>query len=337
MKLAMILFIASFFVSACAPWQAVQTSDRAVETCLANLGERPSPVTGVFVEPDDGYAPVVDEIAAARCTLDLAMYMLTDDVLFDALITADGRGVRVRVILDQHPFGMFGDQQEAFDRLMEGGVEVAWGRSGYQFSHAKYMVVDGRTALIMNQNFTGAAFNSNREFGVITTSQVEVDQAQAIFEEDWDLEREPEPVPGPLFVSPENSRERLLALIGSAETSVDFYAELIRDTEVLAALEDATARGVRVRLIMNASLDPQDLEAIAELAEHGVGVRQMQRIYIHSKTMIIDGERALIGSINYSMTSLDRNREVAMLVDDPRLVSRVVAVYERDWVRAVPA
>lgn len=333
----MIFFIASLFVSACTPvWQDA-TGGRPVDACLADLGERPGPVTGVFVEPDDGYAPVIDEIAAARCTLDLAMYMLTDDVLFDALITADGRGVRVRVILDEHPFGMFGDQQEAFDRLSDGGVEVAWGRSGYQFSHAKYMVIDGRTALIMNQNFTGAAFNSNREFGVITTSQAEVDQAQAIFEADWDTERDPRPVPGPLFVSPENSRERLLGLIASAEVSVDFYAELIRDTEVLAALADATARGVRVRLIMNASLDPQDLEAIAELAEHGVEVRLMQRVYIHSKTMIVDGERALIGSINYSMTSLDRNREVAMLGEESRLVSRVASVYERDWVRAVPA
>lgn len=331
----MILIVASVLLSSCAAWTA-REPNRSLDECLAGLGEAPAPVTGVFVEPDDGYGPVVDEIEAARCALDLTMYMLTDDVLFDALIDADERGVRVRVILEEHPFGMFGDQQEAFDRLAEAGVDVQWGQRAFQFTHAKYMIVDGRVALIMNQNFTGAAFNSNREFGVITTSAPEVQHAQAIFEHDWALEDPSRAIDGPLYVSPDNSRARLLHLITSAESSIDFYAELIRDDEVMAALEDAVARGVRVRLIMNASLDPEDIVSIEELAANGVEVRLMETIYIHSKTMIVDGEQALVGSINYSMTSLDRNREVAMLLDNPALVSRVVSIYERDWLRAVP-
>lgn len=334
--LAMILIVAGVLLSACAPWQTNRDASPSIETCLSGLGAPPAEVTGVFVEPDDGYGPVVDEIQAARCTLDLTMYMLTDDVLFEALIDADRRGTRVRVILDEHPFGMFGDQQEAFDRLADGGVEVIWGSSDFQFTHAKYLIVDGRVALIMNQNFTGAAFNSNREFGVITTSATEVRQAQAIFNTDWMSNGAAAEVDGPLFVSPDNARERVLALIGSAETSIDFYAELIRDTEVLGALEDAVARGVHVRLIMNASLDPEDIAAIEELASNGVEVRLMEAIYIHSKAMVVDGDRALVGSINYSMTSLDRNREVAMLVDEPALVSRISAIYERDWVRSLP-
>lgn len=334
--LAMILVVASVLLFACAPWQLGREAPPSLASCLSGLGAPPSEVTGIFVEPDDGYGPVVDEIEAARCTLDLTMYMLTDDVLFDALIAADTRGVRVRVILEEHPFGMFGDQQEAFDRLLEGGVEVSWGRSEFQFTHAKYMVVDDRVALVMNQNFTGAAFNSNREFGVITTGVDEVRQAQAIFEADWTTAPSSAASTGPLSVSPDNSRGRLLDLIASAEVSIDFYAELIRDVEVMRALEEAVSRGVRVRLVMNASLDPEDIVAIEDLVQNGVEVRLMDSIYIHSKTMIIDGKVALVGSINYSMTSLDRNREVAMLVDEPALVSRILAVYERDWVRAVP-
>ena len=332
----MILIVAGVLLSSCAPWQSAHDAARPIEECLAGLGAPPSDVTGVFVEPDDGYAPVVDEIEAARCTLDLTMYMLTDDVLFEALIDADTRGVRVRVILDEHPFGMFGDQQEAFERLEDGGVEVTWGQAAFQFTHAKYMVVDGRVALIMNQNFTGAAFTSNREFGVITTSGPQVEQVQAIFAADWASEPSGE-IEGPLFVSPDNSRARLLELIASAVVSIDFYAELIRDVEVLQALEDAVSRGVRVRLIMNASLDPEDVEAIEELVANDVEVRLIESLYIHSKTMIVDGNRALVGSINYSMTSLDRNREVAMLVDEQVLVSRITSVFERDWVRAIPA
>jgi HKD family nuclease len=307
-----------------------------VQECLAGLPSAPAEVTGVFVEPDDSYAPVLDELEHARCAIDVTIYMLTDDLVFTALTDAASRGVRVRVILDEHPFGMFGDQQEARDRLEQGGVEVMWGASQFQFTHAKYIVVDSRVAVIMNQNLTRSAFNGNREFGVVTTEADPVEQAQAVFNHDWDGTSS-DGVTGPLIISPETSRSRITALMNSAGTSIDFYAEVIRDEGIIATLRAAVQRGVHVRLIVNSSVDPADLEALLELSTDGVEVRMMETIYIHAKTLIVDGEAALIGSQNYTMTSLDRNREVGMVVDDSALVARVVAVYERDWVRAVPA
>jgi phosphatidylserine/phosphatidylglycerophosphate/cardiolipin synthase-like enzyme len=304
--------------------------------CLADIGDTPAEITGVFVEPDDGYSPVLDELAHADCTIDVTIYMLTDDLVFDALIDAAGRGVRVRVILDEHPFGMFGDQQEAMDRLEAGGVDVIWGPDHFQFTHAKYIVVDSRVALIMNLNLTRSAFNGNREFGVVTTEADPVAQAQAVFDADWNG-TSAENVSGPLIVSPETSRSRIVALMNKAESSIAFYAEVIRDDGIIATLREAVQRGVYVRLIVNSSVDPADLESLVELSTIGVEVRMMEAVYIHAKTLIIDGEAALIGSQNYTMTSLDRNREVGMVVDDPALMARVVAVYERDWSRAIPA
>lgn len=311
------------------------SADRA-QTCLSQLGERSAATSGVFVEPDDGYEPVIEELAAAQCTVDLTIYMLTDDTIFDALTDAASRGVRVRVILDEHPYGMFGDQQEAMDRLLEGGVEVQWGPDTHQFTHAKYMVIDGRVALIMNQNLTRSAFNGNREFGLVTTEPDAVAQAEEIFKADW-TRSSSEGIAGPLVVSPENSRQRIMQMIWDAEVSIDFYAEVIRDTGIIAALEEAVERGVAVRLIVNGTVDPEDLEALADLSEAGVEVRMMETLYIHAKTIIFDSESALIGSQNYTTTSLERNREVGIVVDDPRLVARVVAIYQRDWLRAIPS
>lgn len=330
--LVTILIVASVLLSGCIPGMA---GSPGTTSCLERVDVEPVPVTGVFIQPDDGYAPVIDEFAAAQCTIDLNIYMLTDDTVFDALIGARERGVAVRVILEQHPFGMFGDQQEAYERLEDGGVDVRWAPDVFRFSHAKYFVVDEKVAVIMNQNLTGAAFNSNREFGVVTTEPDDVAQLAAIFEADW--VGSPDDAPGgSLVVSPDNARDEVVRLIGRAVTSIDVYAELFRDDEVMAAIEAAVARGVRVRLIMNASLDPEDVESVTHLAASGVEVRLTRAIYIHSKVLIVDGEQALVGSINYSMTSLDLNREVAILIDDPALVARIVPIFERDWTRAVP-
>lgn len=330
-----LLLIVAILISGCTRFGEIGESGSVAE-CLGQLETPASPTTGVFVEPDDGYPPVLDEFEHARCTIDLTIYMLTDDTVFAALIGAVTRGVRVRVILDEHPFGMFGSQEEAMERLQEGGVEVLWSPSTFQFTHAKYAVIDHRVALIMNQNLTFSAFNGNREFGVITTEPDAVNQAASIFEHDWTGDTSARTT-GPLIISPDSSRTRISSLIGEAQVSIDFYAEVIRDDEIIAALGDAVDRGVQVRLIVNSNVDPDNELALAELSLIGVQVRMMDIMYIHSKTMIIDGSAALIGSQNYTMTSLDRNREVGMVVDDPALVLRVIAIYERDWSRAVPA
>jgi cardiolipin synthase len=328
--------LAVLLLVACGGGQPPQPFSATVDECIRALGDPPASVTGVFVEPDDGYAPVLDELNDARCGIDLTIYMVTDDQIFEALDRAVDRGVRVRVMLEQHPFGAFGDQQEAFDRLRAAGVAVQWGLSAHRFTHAKFAVIDRRVALIMNQNLTHAAFNGNREYGVVTTEPNAVAQASTIFARDWSGISTAD-VAGPLVVSPENSRARIVALIAGATESIDVYAEVIADEGIVAALRDANARGVAVRLIVNASYDDEEAAALVTLAEAGIDVRLMDDIYIHSKTLIIDGDAALIGSQNYTATSLDRNRELGIVVDDPALVARCVAVYERDWSRAAPA
>jgi cardiolipin synthase A/B len=112
------------------------------------------PVTGVFIEPGDGRAPLLDEIQSARRSIDLEVYIVTDDVVLQALEEAQRRGVEVRVILEEHPFGGGGGQDEIFARLESAGIEVRWGNPVFRFTHIKLLVVDEAVAIIMNQNLT---------------------------------------------------------------------------------------------------------------------------------------------------------------------------------------
>src|SRR4051794_16936383 len=61
--------------------------------------------TGLFIEPDDGRAPILDELAGARKSIKLQIYLLSDREIIDALKAANNRGVDVRVLLEAHPFG----------------------------------------------------------------------------------------------------------------------------------------------------------------------------------------------------------------------------------------
>jgi cardiolipin synthase A/B len=194
------------------------------------------------------------------------------------------------------------------------------------------MIVDDAVAVIMNQNLTQSAFTSNREFGVVTNRPDAVQAAAAIFAADWS--RGAEPDPGPLVVSPTNARGQLLALVNDARVSLDLYAEVLRDPQLLDALAGAAERDVRVRIIVSPSAD--FAAEVDELAASGVAIRLSRSLYIHAKLIVADGERAFVGSQNLSATSLDQNRELGIIVDDPVNLSRLTRTFAIDFRAATP-
>ncbi|MDQ3467943.1 MAG: phospholipase D-like domain-containing protein [Chloroflexota bacterium] len=260
------------------------------------------------------------------------MYLLSDEETIDALERARLRGVVVRVLLEEDPFGGAGTQDEVFARLHAAGIMVRWNNPTFRFSHIKAMIVDDRALLIMNQNLTNSSFTGNREFGVLTTRPSDVAHAAAIFEADWN--RTAEPAGGPLIVSPTTSRQTLLDLITTAQRSIDIYAEVMRDRAVVEALKAAAGRGVRVRLIMSGSLDGSDDNGVerAELRAAGVETRLARGgLYIHAKMVLSDEARAFVGSQNFTATSLDQNRELGILLTDRPSLSRLARTFDEDF------
>ncbi|HEU0116967.1 MAG TPA: phospholipase D-like domain-containing protein [Thermomicrobiales bacterium] len=291
-------------------------------------------VVGLVVQPDDGRAPILDEIDRARRSIDLEVYLLSDSQMIAALERAHDRGVPVRVLLEQHPFGGNGSTPDVYARLQKAGVDVRWTNPAFTFSHVKLFIFDDDAAAIMNLNLTASAFTRNREFAIVTTQPAAVRTAMAIFAADWT--RGPEPNPDPLVVSPTNSREALLGLIGGARRSLDIYAEVMRDPEAMRAVEDAARRGVQVRLIMSGQPNDDNGKQRAELAAAGVQVRLLNRLYIHAKMILVDGQRAFVGSQNFTATSLDQNREVGIVVDDPAVLARIEKTFAADFATGKP-
>lgn len=287
----------------------------------------------LLVEPDDGKRKLTRPIRQARRTLDLTMYLLTDHTLIHDLEYAAADGVRVRVLLERRPFGNDASgtstNQSAYDQLYAADIPVRWTSGRYALTHQKTLIVDGATAYIMTMNWSRAAFTSNREFAIADTDPADVREALAIFEADWHntipVLRDPN-----LFVSPVNSRARLLALLRRARFGVEIYAEEVQDRQLEDALVACARRGVRVRLISNAG-DATNAAGIARLRAGGVRVHLLHQPYIHAKLAIADDRWAFVGSENISAASLDRNRELGVLVADPDALARLSATFEQDW------
>jgi hypothetical protein len=127
-----IALLAVVLVAAGTAWSRQSaTAPPPAPTSIADIpppGETPAlPVTGVFIQPGDGRAPLLDEIGAARRSIDLEVYIVSDEVILQSLEEAQRRGVDVRVIIEEQPFGGGGGQEEIFARLESAGIAVRWG------------------------------------------------------------------------------------------------------------------------------------------------------------------------------------------------------------------
>jgi phosphatidylserine/phosphatidylglycerophosphate/cardiolipin synthase-like enzyme len=104
-------------------------------------------------------------------------------------------------------------------------------------------------------------------------------------------------------------------------------------------LGDAVKRGARVRVIMEPRVEDSRKQKVFDtLTALGVEVRwaSMEYKLTHSKLVIVDGKKALLGSINFSKSALNDNREADAIIEGSG-VSELNAVFEQDWAKASKA
>jgi len=280
----------------------------------------------MVVQPGAGTAPVTSVINAARHSIRLEVYLLDNRTIINALARARQRGVDVRVVLEEHPYGAGRYARLGFDELQAAHVPVQWANeSAFTFTHTKSIEVDGLVAGIYTFNLSTSGLFDNREFGLIDWDSRAAHAIGAIVDADWNRRR-PALSDPTLVVSPYSSRRALQGLIDGAHRTLDIYAEEVADSQIEAHLAAAVRRHVRVRLITSATSPGVDA-----LRANGARVSIMAQPYVHAKAMVADGHRLFIGSENISTTSLDSNREIGILLNNSTLAGVIERTFGQDW------
>jgi phosphatidylserine/phosphatidylglycerophosphate/cardiolipin synthase-like enzyme len=304
----------------------------------ADTRSAPSDAVGVAsgialkVQPDDGESWFVTQIADAKTSVHLETYMLTDTDITNALIAAKKRGVDVKVIVDPAPFGQPTANQAAYNALKSAGVGVEWSRSDVTYTHAKFMILDGNTLDVMTLNQTYSAYVYEREYALVTTHPAAVNEAATLFAADYAKTSVSASL---LVVSPVNSRADITHAIESAKKTLDIEVEEIDDATIATALTSAVARGVTVRMIVNASEASSETAILSQLKAGRVEIRIMNaNTTLDAKAMVVDGSSLFVGSENFSTGSLDYNREVGLFTTDPASIARYETAFSTDFASA---
>ena len=293
----------------------------------------------LITEPADGLGAIYALIRDARSSVDLTMYELADSTAESELAADAARGVNVRVILDRHYEESA--NRGAYDYLTARGVHVRWGPAETTF-HQKTLTVDDRTSVIMTLNLTSRYYADTRDFAVIDTKHADVAAIVTTFDADFAGRAITPPDGADLVWSPTNAQASVLKVISGAKHTLAVEDEEMDDPAVTSALAAAARRGVDVKIIMTADSDWDS--AFNQLAAAGAHVRlypdSSSALYIHAKVIVADAgrsdERALIGSQNFSVASLEYNRELGILTTIRSVVTAVSATLARDYAGGSP-
>lgn len=319
--------------------------------CLPAWGASISGPLTLFVTPGKaGHKPVIEAIDGARTSVRMVMYHLTDPKVALSLIEAKSRGADVRVILDGSSLG--GKKYASvYRKLQAAGVGVRKATPGFSITHQKSLVVDGEKAFILSMNLT-KGYNKTRDYGLVAMDTNIIGEMIAVFEADWQNAQRQTAYTPPLSLpflvwSPADSERKLVRFVDSASRALDATVENLGDREMQAAFLRAAGRGVRVRLITpmcDLNTNPVwNYPFMRELRAGGVETRVMpypstaKHPYMHAKMMLADGARAYIGSINFSVNSMTKARELGILFSDETAGKGLSAIFASDWDASVPA
>lgn len=138
----------------------------------------------------------------------------------------------------------------------------------------------------------------------------------------------------------------VVGAIAKAQNQVLVQAYSFTSPEVVKALVDAKRRGVDVRAVLDKSnfckAGKDDCENKGAVAADTLRVVKVPVLVdrahaiAHNKVMVIDGERVITGSFNFTRSAQERNAENLLILRDKELAQRYTVNWQEHAGHAAP-
>jgi cardiolipin synthase len=326
----------------------------------------------LLINGDQIFPRYLEAIRSAEAAVCLTTYVYwRGDIareVADALCERARAGVDCNVIIDA--LGGVKLEQGLIDEMAEAGVRLTKFRPVKTYAvrrianrtHRKLLIVDGRVGFTggvgIAEEWTGDAQDPDhwRDTHVRVQGPV-VRGLFGAFAENW-LEATGEVLVGDAYLPDLPQGEdggpmmvvRSSAGVGDTNTEALFYLAIAAARESIdltaayfvprpaftEALQDASERGVRVRILVpGANIDKPPVwiagrAAYDDLLAAEVELYEYQPTMLHAKTMTVDGCWSSVGSVNFDNRSFQLHDEATLCVSSDRFAGLLTDQFERD-------
>ena len=267
--------------------------------------------TRMFSDQTQISGHLIRAIDATKKTLDIAIYELAIREVRDALVRAKGRGVKVRIVMDQshlYPEKSTGKRTPEVQSLVDAGFELKTLRGGdaYGIMHNKFAVFDGALLETGSYNWTRAADTQHYENALFENDATRIGSYQNYWNWMWSNARvvddknppariqldehghsaplAPAPQDAARTVNfngaslpresytPHGTSANIAAAIDAAKTSLVVANFSFTHGDLIEALKRAKDRGLEIRVVFD-RYQYGFLKEMAQMVELGFDVR----------------------------------------------------------------
>lgn len=288
-------------------------------------------------DTDFSYSPskellenIVSKMDNSKKRIYLEVYMLTENKLKDALKRAKNRWIDVKVVLEKNPYMAFNINNKTYDFLAKNNVAVVWSNlENYALNHSKFILIDDELVLA-SWNFTHSTFYFNRDIFLFIKDKAIL----AIFEKIFDLDFRWEklsPYDDSLVLSPDYSRNKIETLFKWATKNIDMYFPYLADESLKKILFDKSKAWIKIRIITDKVALKDDSDVIEEFRQAWIEIKALKKDKEHAKAVLVDSKYLYIWSINFSTSSLDKNRETWILLINKDIINNFEELFKKDY------
>lgn len=291
---------------------------------------------------------LVADIMQAQRSVRLASFDLDLETVVDVLLEAHNRGIDVQLTIDAENL-----HDPLVSNLMgaleAAGVGVFYDRRS-AFMHNKIAVIDDRVVWTGSWNFTiNDTFRNNNNMIRVIDEQLAqnyIAKLDKIFKGQGgpgqrsitsypEIAFENAPVT-PLFSPEDPVTDVIVEWIDQAQNSVDIMAFAFTSDLITDAFITARERGVAVRVVMENRNARGTGSEFDKLREASIDIHPDGNCYImHHKAIIVDGQRVITGSFNFTASAQDHNDENVLLINDRSVAALYNAEFERIYAQAL--
>jgi len=301
---------------------------------------------------------IVKAIDAAQKSLDVAMYSISLDEMVEAILRANARGVRIRMIINH--FHVYPRPTAQIKKLIENGINIRTlrGERSYGVMHNKITIVDGGLLITGSYNWTFGATFFNLENQIIARNPIYLRGYKKYFSWMWKyahtIEQGPQDeveqdyygkppqeqnssmdlngysVPAYIFSPNSDAGLKLAEIISKAKKTIDAVTFTFSSRKIADALIEAKNRGVKVRFMTDKKIGQSSAMA-KYLYDSGVEFRwrrgRVEKGAMHNKFIILDGKILQTGSFNWTLNADWNSFENMIFTDDSGAINAYARKY----------
>ena len=290
---------------------------------------------------------ILTNINNAKTSIDIAIYGYSSTpVIENAVKSAIKRGVNVRLVYDTDSKGgnIYPDTFGFVSLVPQNMSDKVSPDAGYTM-HNKFYIFDDKTVITGSANLSHTDMSGFNSISIIVIESEDVARIyKAEFEQMFGGKFHSEKVSNPLnqagdmkfYFSPQDKSitNGVLPLVKSAKKYIYIPAFVITETRLTEELVNAKKRGVDVKIIVDALNASTRHSKHKELRAGGVLVKTENYAgKMHSKSMIVDDEYLIIGSMNFSHSGENRNDENMIVFRNPAAAKFYRDFFLYQWAR----